>query len=134
MLKTVLSWVLCWSLLALSFYLQKNDMAVFVLLCVEYIPLVVILFVYIFQLGGGFNKSTPLQDKKTLWNNFKLPLLTMLVMTILLLTTLHLPQESQDERAVKLLLVFAIGMFLTAIALMSFVDTFISKKQSKDKK
>ncbi|MFT5294885.1 MAG: peptidoglycan/LPS O-acetylase OafA/YrhL [Psychroserpens sp.] len=134
MFKTIFIWLLCWSLLAFYFYSQRNDMAVLVLLCVGYIPFTVLLLTYNFQLPDYFKESMHQQGEKALWKNFKLHILSILVMTILLIATLHLPQESQGDRALKILLIFAITMFIAATALMSFGDVFISNKDSKNKK
>jgi hypothetical protein len=129
MFKTIFSWLICWSLLAFSFDFQENEMAVFVLLCVGYIPLVVLILTYIFELAGNGDEEIFIPKKKAQLEDFKKHVLAILVMSILLILSLYLPQVTQEDRALKVLLVYAIAMFLTATALVSLVDAFISKKK-----
>jgi hypothetical protein len=129
MFKTIFSWLICWSLLAFSFDFQENEMAVFVLLCVGYIPLTVLILTYILGLAGNGDEEVFIPEKKTQLEDFKKHVLAILVMSILLILSLYLPQVTQEDRALKVLLVYAIAMFLTATALVSLVDAFISKKK-----
>lgn len=129
MFKTIFSWLICWSLLAFSFDFQENEMAVFVLLCVGYIPLAVLILTYILGPAGNGDEEVFIPEKKTQLEDFKKHVLAILVMTILLILSLYLPQVTQEDRALKVLLVYAIAMFLTATALVSLVDAFISKKK-----
>jgi uncharacterized paraquat-inducible protein A len=131
MIKTILAWISVWSILTLIYFIQSNHSAAFTLLCVAYMPVFALLIVYLLPLKTHKEINQIRGNKVIQHRDFRVNILLTLIGSFLLILSLSLPETTQDERAIKTLLMFAFALITTAIALISFVDAFITPKIDK---
>lgn len=126
MFKVIIYWIICWSLLATIYYWQRNNTAVFTLLCVAYIPVFALFIVYLDGLVIAYKKRK-ITSKTVNINDFVINILLVLIFSFLLILSFSLPEITQDARAIKLMLIYVIASITAAFALISFIDAFIKK-------
>jgi low temperature requirement protein LtrA len=124
MFKAFLLWIICWSLLAFIYYWQSKGTAVFTLLCVSYIPVIAFFAVYFFEIIDRCHKNKKESRKRTPCRNFRVHLLMILAFSFLLILSFSLPEITQDERAIKFMIIYLLASITANIALTSFVDAF----------
>jgi hypothetical protein len=130
MFKTIFCWIACWSLLAIHYYVQADKSAAFVLLVMAYIPIFALLTVYLFGLADILNKANISNRKVARFKDFSVNILVILIMTLLLILSFSLPEITRNERALKFLLMYTLGITTSAIAMISFEDAFIPQTSS----